>query len=60
MNNWIVVEIKWNGDKRALEGEYKTFSAACDVQERMENVCPENSYLVYRMDEYIQECEEGV
>ena len=59
MANWIVIEINFNGDKRVLDGEYATWEEACEVQEAMEWLHDENSYLIYTNDEWMYEMENG-
>ncbi len=57
MMNWIVIEINADGEKRALDGEYTNYEDACEVQEAMEWLHDENSYLIYTNDEWVYECE---
>lgn len=57
--NWIVIEINGNCDKRVLDGEYATYGEACEVQEAMEWLHDENSYLIYTVDEWMYEMENG-
>lgn len=57
MMNWIVIEINADGEKRALDGEYANYEEACEVQEAMEWLHDENSYLIYTNDEWVYECE---
>lgn len=59
MNKYVVVEIKFDGSKRMLNGEYATRKEACEVQEAMEWIHDENSYLIYTNDEWMYECENG-
>ena len=56
MKNNMVIEFKDNGEKRALNGLY-TYDEACEVQEAMEWLHDENSYLIYTAEEWIMECE---
>ena len=57
MMNWIVIEVDFEGAKRPLDGEYATYEEACEVQEAMEWLHDENSYLIYTNDEWVYECE---
>ena len=57
MDKWLVIEVNFNGEKRALEDEYNTYGEACEAQEAMEWMHDENSYLVYRSDDWVYECE---
>lgn len=59
MMNWVVVEVKSDGSKRLLDGEYLAHEDACDVQEAMEWLHDENGYLVYTADEWMHEVESG-
>ena len=59
MSKWVVVEVKFDGSKRVLEGEYSTWAEACEVQEAMEWLHDENSYLVFTNDEWMYEVENG-
>ena len=59
MNKWIVVEVKFNGSKRVLDGEYDVWDDACEVQEAMEWLHDENAYLIYMVDEWMYEVENG-
>ena len=56
MRNWMVIEVSFEGAKRALEGLY-THEEACEVQEAMEWLHDENSYLLYTAEEWVCECE---
>lgn len=56
MINYMVIEVKFNGEKRALEGMY-TYDEACEVQEAMEILHSENSYLIYSYDQWMLESE---
>ncbi len=58
MNKYVVVEVNFNGDKRVLNGEY-TYAEACEVQEAMEWLHDENSYMIYSNDEWVYEVENG-
>lgn len=57
MEKWIVIEINFDGKKRALDGEYTAYEEACEVQEAMEWLHDENSYLIYTNDQWVYECE---
>lgn len=57
MMNWIVIEINADGEKRVLDGEYTNYEDACEVQEAMEWLHDENSYLIYTNEEWVYECE---
>ena len=57
MMNWIVIEINADGEKRVLDGEYANYEEACEVQEAMEWLHDENSYLIYTNEEWVYECE---
>ena len=57
MTSYIVIEIKDNGAKRMLDGEYTNYSDACEVQEAMEWLHDENSYLIYTLNQWVYECE---
>ena len=57
MANYMVIEVKFNGEKRALEGMY-TYEEACEVQEAMEILHGENSYLIYSYDQWMLDCEQ--
>ena len=59
MNKYVVIEIKFDGSKRMLDGEYDTWEEACEVQEAMEWLHDENSYLIYTNDEWMYEVENG-
>ena len=59
MSKWVVVEVKFDGSKRVLAGEYGTWAEACVVQEAMEWLHDENSYLVFTNDEWMYEVENG-
>ena len=59
MKNWIVIEINFKGEKKVLNGEYATWTEACEVQEAMEWLHDENSYLIMRVDEWVYERENG-
>ena len=41
-----------------LNGEY-TYAEACEVQEAMEWLHDENSYMIYSNDEWVYEVENG-
>lgn len=56
MINYMVIEVKFNGEQRALEGMY-TYDEACEVQEAMEILHSENSYLIYSYDQWMLDCE---
>ena len=56
MRNWMVIEVNFEGEKRALEGLY-THDEACEVQEAMEWLHDDNCYLLYTADEWVYECE---
>lgn len=53
---YVVIEIDFDGNKRILDGMY-TYDDACEVQESMEWLHDENSYLIYSADEWVCECE---
>ena len=53
---YVVIEIDFDGNKRILDGMY-TYDDACEVQESMEWLHDENSYLIYSADEWVYECE---
>lgn len=57
MSKYVVVEINFEGAKRLLDGEYATWDEACEVQEAMEWLYDENSYLIYTLDQWVYECE---
>lgn len=57
MINSMVIEVKFNGEKRVLEGMY-TYEEACEVQEAMEILHSENSYLIYSYDQWMLDCEQ--
>lgn len=57
MNKWIVIEIKADGSKRIVGREYDTYADACEVQEAMEWIHTDKSYLIFTVDEWIVECE---
>ena len=59
MSKWMVVEIRFDGSKRILNGEYNTKEEAQEVQEAMEWLHGENCYLIYTCDEWIYEVENG-
>ena len=59
MSNWVVIEIKFDGSKRMLDGEYANYDEACEVQEAMEWLHGENAYLIYTADEWMYEVENG-
>lgn len=43
---YIVIELNFEGKTRVLPGEYETWVEACEVQEAMEWLHDENSYLI--------------
>jgi hypothetical protein len=59
MSKWVVVEVKFDGSKRVLDGEYDIWDDACEVQEAMEWLHDENSYLIYTNNEWMYEVENG-
>lgn len=59
MSKWIVIEVKDDGSQRALDGLYDEWADACEVQEAMEWIHDENSYLIYSADSWVYECENG-
>ena len=59
MNKYVVIEINAEGEKRMLDGEYDTWEEACEVQEAMEWLHDENSYLIFTNDEWMYEVENG-
>ena len=59
MSKWVVVEVKDDGSKQALDGEYDIWDDACEVQEAMEWIHDENCYLIYSADLWVYECENG-
>lgn len=48
---YVVVEITFYGDKRALNGYY-SWDEACEVQEAMEWLHDWNSYLIYSVEDW--------
>ena len=57
MSNYIVIEINFEGQTRVLEGEYPTWEEACEVQEAMEWLHGENSYLITTQDAWMYDHE---
>ena len=57
MSNYIVIEISFEGKIRALEGDYSTWEEACEVQEAMEWLHGENSYLITTQDAWMYDHE---
>ena len=46
MAKWIVIERNADGQERALADLYENYEDACEVQEAMEWLHDENSYLI--------------
>lgn len=49
---WIVVEFEDNGKTRKVGKAYETWEEACEVQEAMETLHDDKSYLIYTEDEW--------
>lgn len=60
MNSYIVIEVN-NYSKKAIASatDYPTWELACEEQEALEEQHTENCYLVYSVDEWMYECENG-
>jgi len=61
MNTWLIVEVNEQGEKTASKffDFFETPDAAYAMQEILEILHPDYSYLVYSADEWMQEVENG-
>lgn len=57
MNAYIIIAIDNNGIKTAIDMECTTWENACILQEALENACGDYAYLIYSIDQWVQECE---
>ena len=59
MMNWMLIEVAPNGVMIPLPIEYDKWEDACKGQEALEEVLTDRSYLIYSVDEWMYEMENG-
>ena len=59
MNEYMIIAMNDNGETFEVNLTFTTWEDACIMQETLENVCDAFSYLIYTMDEWLYEMENG-
>lgn len=57
MNRYLLIEVAPTGEKAPSIFDYPDYDSACTMQEIMEALYPDYSFLVYTADEWMYEVE---
>ena len=57
MNRYLIIEVNDNNEKKASCFEYQDYDTACAIQEILEGLYPDYSFLIYTADEWVTERE---
>ena len=60
MNTYIIIAMDDNGIAYETDATCTTWENACILQEKLEETCDAFSFLIYTLDQWLYELENGV